>query len=500
MSATASAFIAPVVANTGILSNNTGSRAVLITNNNGVFVSTAYGASWIQSTAAPILPYTSVTGDVSLNNIFICSNNSQLCYYSSNLGVSWTLLSSMTTPLVVVSNQDSSNVYSTSNNNSLYVSTNLGTTWTNIYTLPSPGTAGSSYNYGRMVCDATGQYVYTSVPYSTGASVKLWLSTNFGVSFTDTNNNLQFGLFGPTPISCSSDGSSVSYMSSGGLPALRISSTYGSTFISVSVAPTSVNYYSNTNIIYTTATAAYYTTNFGVSSTTFSVTGLAFNYIANSTDSTYTYITDNRAGIYYSSDSGTSWALTNSFATNAIGFNSITSNVDGSYLYATGSNEFYISTNMGISWLASSTTPNAYFSASTDSSGQNVYSCVTGTASYIYKSTYYAINNSTIFALTATYSVNGVYNSYSGQYVYCVGNSRPTGSAKPTATNVYISSNYGTSFTTVTNIAFAFQPSRLICNKSSNTAIDGQYVVISTVNGFVNIYYRYSCCNYNVVE
>ena len=484
MTAIASSFTLPALPVSVILTNTAGDTVVAATSI-GIFISTNSSTSWFKSTGISALSPTTSTpyfqymsGDSNLTHLFTVGNN--VLFHSTDKGYTWSTVSSATTVSGVLLSPDASTLYYAAlAGTALYISTNLGITWTTQSSVNAPNI--------NLACSTTGQYLYYSPQGTPNGYINY--SSNYGLSFTQIGITALGSALG-APVYCNAAGNSVAYYGTGST--LQISSNYGISFNSVTgIALAGLSYDANNNINYISSGVAYSTTDYGLTITAYSVTSASLSRIANNSTSSYIYLSDSKLGVYRTVNSGTNWSLYNTFDTDSININSITSSDNGLHLYASGTaSPIFHSSNYGQSWVSLNVGSNNYTNVSTDSSGQNVYTVystqisgqppiVTG---YLWKSTNYGVTWN-VNKTTNSTKILHVTNSYNGQYVYTIDTSNAANpNSKPTTIALSYSSDNGTTWTNNTGISFGWTPTIVRCNRSSDSSVDGKYVIVIASN------------------
>ena len=205
----------------GISAN--GQIQIALVNGGGIWYSSSYGKSWLQSATAgtTALMWSSVA--VSANGTFASATvNGGGIWYSSNSGQTWTsAATSLAWSSVAVSASGQYQVACV-NGASIWYSSNYGQTWTTANT--------SSLAWSAITISASGQYACATV---NGASI--WYSSNYGLSWTSSG----VASSAWSAITMSASGQNVSATVNGG--SIWYSTTYGQSWTSSGVASSAWN-------------------------------------------------------------------------------------------------------------------------------------------------------------------------------------------------------------------------------------------------------------------
>ena len=446
-------------------------------NSTGIVYSLNYGLTWAQATA-PTLAYTSVSmsasGQYQVVGVQVVSTGA--IYTSSNYGTTWTVVSGGPTGkwysfCISSSGQYISGVQNTANT-SIWYSTNYGQTW-------STATCTLGY-YNGICCSSSGQY-QTAVTYVAGGS-NIYISSNYGQTWIQA----VAPFVSWTDACMSSSGQYQTAVVYGG--GIYYSTNYGQTWVQAPSAP-SVIWYSvccsssgqyQVAVIYNASSGGiYYSSNYGINWTV--VPGLPAKtwifceisangqYCTACAQSGEVYQTIVRSPSVYTSGNaivaGTLQAPIHQFADNSSLItgtpsldytifgqnwtsNNIGGNLQGFAMSANGQYQLVTQYGSGIIWSNNygknwnAVVPNgtlSYYSAAMSASGQYQIIGVLTAASNIYISSTYG-TTWTIVA-TPTGKWYGFCVSASGQYMTAT--QANTGG---TASYIWYSSDYGVSW------------------------------------------------------
>jgi hypothetical protein len=434
------------------------------------FITNNFGESWAPIPLVAIYWSTSCISSTG-QYIFLTGGASSNCWYSTNYGTSWSLVTAMTvyTGATISSSAMSSNgqyiLAGVNGSGPIYLSSGIPITTMGVnnpnpqYAVDVSGTVNLSNalttgmpNYGAastwstitsigtinacgsVSMSSTGQYMLIPTYNSNG----VYLSQNFGVTWAQVS-----GLTTNVTFNCTAMSSTGQYM---------LASLGGST------------------------STVYLSTNYGSSWTAISSTYLpsSNSYLALSISSTGQYMAVGRGDactMYLNSNYGSgSWTSTTSAFPTGVGFISIAISSSGQYLMACLNSIIggvYLSTNYGVSWASSSLpTLNTWWNVGMSSTGQ--YMIATGTATVSISSNY-GIN--WISASIPSFTINSsCCVSSTGQYMFVY-----------TGNGSYFSSTYGSTWNTITNVL----PTTAIGTNVRFSAIsgNGQYI-LTTINGY----------------
>ena len=205
----------------GISAN--GQIQVAVVNGGGIWYSSSYGKSWLQSATAgtTALMWSSVA--VSANGTFASATvNGGGIWYSSNSGQTWTSAATTLAWSSIAVSASGQYQVACVNGASIWYSSNYGQTWTTANT--------SSLAWSAITISASGQYACATV---NGASI--WYSSNYGLSWTSSG----VASSAWSAITMSASGQNVSATVNGG--SIWYSTTYGQTWTSSGVASSAWN-------------------------------------------------------------------------------------------------------------------------------------------------------------------------------------------------------------------------------------------------------------------
>jgi len=445
-------------------------------NGTGVYYSSNYGQTWT---------YTALSGNIIKVTMSASGQYQILCIsgstiqYSSNYGQTWTASNApnanWTSVCISASGQYASGGGASSANGTItpYYSSNYGQTWT--------AASFTGFNFA-MACSASGQYQVNGQGQN-GGVLGIYYSSNYGRTFTISNNTTSQACI-YAAMSASGQYALVTQNAASNI-SMYISNNYGRTFNSVTLgffgrgasmsasgqyqmvtAESSGNGY---------GTGIYYSTNYGqtwtLSPSTASLGGMY--QVATSANGQYSLSCLVASGLLYQSITpfantmASANLLSQTLQPAALTFS------DGSAL--TSASEPLDYSTFGINWTQTGSISTSWFACAMSANGQyqiaaqsSGYSANSGTIYYSsnYGQTWTAVTNS------PSNSWSSVSMSSSGQYaIICVGNSSI---AVPGP--VYISSTYGQTWT-MTSLS--------VCG---NTAISasGQYMSVANQSGGVS--------------
>jgi photosystem II stability/assembly factor-like uncharacterized protein len=244
----------------------------------------------------------------------------------------------------------------------VYISMNTGSSWTKV----SPPYVPNPWQYGAgMACIASSADGNTLVVgssntgYSTTNSGYIYISTDAGLTWTQTSIPGELFWEDWTSIASSSDGSDIM---AAGHYTIFVSANHGSTWVSRANAPNPRGYWktvacstNGTKLVATDVTQLYTSTNTGINWTLTGAPSNQWSAIASSADGTkLVACNDYSIGrIYTSTNSGLTWMQTS--APSNTFWSAATSSADGTRLAACSySGNIYFSTNSGLTWTSSS--------------------------------------------------------------------------------------------------------------------------------------------------
>lgn len=205
----------------GISAN--GQIQIAVVNGGGIWYSSSYGKSWLQSATAgtTALMWSSVA--VSANGTFVSATvNGGGIWYSSNSGQTWTSAATALAWSSIAVSASGQNQVACVNGASIWYSLNYGQTWTTANT--------SSLAWSSVAVSASGQYACATV---NGGSI--WYSSNYGLSWTSSG----VASSAWSAITMSASGQNVSATVNGG--SIWYSTTYGQSWTSSGVASSAWN-------------------------------------------------------------------------------------------------------------------------------------------------------------------------------------------------------------------------------------------------------------------
>jgi len=400
-------------------------------------------------------------------------NADSTIYYSSNYGQTWTptTLASSVTSIAISASGQYQIAALLGATKGLYYSSNYGQTWT-------VATGTNAINFYQVCISASGQYASACV---WNASSVTYYSSNYGQTWTASN---QAGIF--FGIACSASGQ---YQvvgdggQSGGAGAIYYSTNYGRTWIASNITNTS---------------------------------GF-IQWGAMSATGQYASFATTQKGIWFSSDYGKTWAQAGGGIT-TFNFRGITISASGQYQLAAGyTYGIYYSTNYGQTWVAGFPSGGNFFNVAMSANGQYAIACVASggnPASAIYQTIlpFFTAGSSTNLLTTSiqtnaiifsdgstavsadppldygTFGLNWTQTgsisttwfacamSANGQYQIAA---QSSGWSANSGT-IYYSSNYGQTWTAVTN-----SPSNSWSSVSMSAS--GQYAVICVGNSSIEV-------------
>jgi photosystem II stability/assembly factor-like uncharacterized protein len=485
---------------------------------NTVLVSTTYG----QSFSAQTLPYTPARGPVAVSSTgqymiiapYGAVSTTNPCY-SSNFGVTWTAISSSLIPLSTntytacsISSDGQYMLFSTSSvYNTVYLLGAYGTTLISstipTSSIPSTWIVGAAMSkdarYFAFDSIATTN-IYISSPTSSSSTVNYIYRTNptkittvqgtlnpvtlldnsvlysnlsplvysqFGQYWTLSST---FGCISPTEISISANGQYVAVVTGvGSFGQIYLSTNFGVTFSLISPSPaTSIDisggFCQNWSGYAMSANGQYHT----------AVINGATPYNSNFNYSGNIYISSDYGTTFYSNTSST-----NGLGLSTIGWTNVVISANGQYqtAVATSPNSgIYVSSNYGISW--SQQIANILFSTNAISMTGQYQVAISATGilgTSIYLSSNYGLTWATLSSiypsstsLTTSVTLNNIAISATGQYMSII-----------SSTNMYISSNFGKSWSQAIISATSFT--------SISMSANGQYQMVTSSNS--GIYY-----------
>lgn len=399
-----------------VVLNSTGEMIVAAQNFGGIYISTNSGLNW-RHTIAPNASWRSIASDSSGQYLAAVENNgySGLVHLSSDAGVQWTVVSSLSSslqPNSVASDTTGQFLAVTMYEGYIYISNDSGKTW--IVT-----SAPTNKQWYSIACNSSGQALIAS-SYNTGLYVShdrgtTWILTSAPSFFiwntvaSDSTGKYLLGGASNGGIYISRDGGSAwqqttapsttywSFIASNStgeflVAVLRCGGIYlshdrGKTWL-LTTAPLEqwFGIASDKTGRYLAA-AAYYTsiyTSTDGGNTWISTTSPVGNWRTIASDSTGQMLAaaQNSGGIYTSKDGGNTWKAT----TAPVGYyTSITSDSTGTYLAAV-QYQIYTSSDGGDTWQLNCVATNGnWFAITSDYSGKHLYAAQAGS---IYKQEY----------------------------------------------------------------------------------------------------------------
>lgn len=417
----------------------------IATSTGRIYYSSDYGQTWTQSTSAPQANWYSVSISSTGQYALACQNQaSGKVYYSIDKGVTWTAMSFATTGTwreVAISKSGqyaiggifSSQLYYSSNTSTTTVSKDLADVFEPLYKYKTwialETTSGVAWS--GITCNLDGKYVVATYA---GGSGKTIYSSNYGDgNWTEANPAGDM-----RGVSMSNTGQYVhGVVYSTATAAVVVTNNYssatwgfagtnGNYMLSIATSSSGRYVIANRDAGSMLSGATHYSTGFGAAGAWASTTGLsvACHYIALSGNGKYGIAcpistnTSGGNGIYYSSNSGLSWAKSNSLTTT--NFNGCAISADGNYAIAgaSSSGKIHYSLDYGQTWIASNSASENWKGLSMSESGQY---CVAACGNEkIYYSNDYGVNwTSTIATTTAAAdATNDIAISKNGQYAF----------------------------------------------------------------------------------
>jgi hypothetical protein len=316
----------------------------------------------------------------------------------------------------------------------------------------------SNANVDYITCDSTGQFCAIIVEVSSGS--KLWMSYNYGVSWTQQN----YSFTSPSGIAMSSGGSKIVSANFDSGPIVLGISDYYNGIYNYQWIPINVNYSPSLNGQswnqfcmsadgkYMAATlygygaqlqqpsyvyqsndggSSWYNTSSSLPTTTYS-----WQFIAMNSTGQYIYVCaygpGSGTGIYYTSNNGISWQQC-AGVENIQGWNSINCSSSGEFVYAVNNSLMYKSSDYGANWVQVTNVPvvadSIYISIAVNGVGNKIYLALrpgfiyvndnygNGTWSEIYNISsvnWYTLASSTNDSLL----IGGSFNNSSGGSIY----------------------------------------------------------------------------------
>ena len=200
-----------------------GQIQVAVVNGGGIWYSSSYGKSWLQSATAGTTALMWSCVAVSANGTFASATvNGGGIWYSSNSGQTWTSAATALAWSSVAVSASGQNQVACVNGASIWYSSNYGQTWTTANT--------SSLAWSSVAVSASGQNACATV---NGGSI--WYSSNYGLSWTSSG----VASSAWSAITMSASGQNVSATVNGG--SIWYSTTYGQTWTSSGVLSSAWN-------------------------------------------------------------------------------------------------------------------------------------------------------------------------------------------------------------------------------------------------------------------
>ena len=428
--------------------------------NNTVYTSSNYGASFAAISGA----YNNVIGACMSASgqyqVIIGTNIAGYYWYSNNYGVSFTRVDSIsgTSYNLQQCAMSASGQYviitsSVTSSSSIFVSSTYGVTFTQLLG-NSFSPAITSGNSGCSI-SASGQYMFISSVSNGG-----YVSTNYGQTWS------QNGLTSATTFSnvhmCNSSGQYAVILYTGANGGIYVSNNYGTSYTPIVIGAT-------TNVFRgcMSTDGKYMLLSNYTGSPYASITRAPTQYVNNSISAVSSYadgsalVTGNNPNLDYSTFGKSIYQIPNISSKSGAAAMSAT----GQYQISFGYNQAsYISTNFGQSWVTIGSpipTASCITNGAMSASGQYM-TIVSGNATI--GTIYTSSNFGASFTSVGNYaSASCVALSASGQYQYvCAG-----------STSAWSSNNYGQSWSTIPGITGSISLNQIACSAS------GQYVAIS---------------------
>ena len=205
----------------GISAN--GQIQVAVVNGGGIWYSSSYGKSWLQSATAGTIALMWSSVAVSANGTFVSATvNGGGIWYSSNSGQTWTSAATTLAWSSIAVSASGQYQVACVNGASIWYSSTYGQTWTTANT--------SSLAWSAITISASGQYACATVN-----GVSIWYSSNYGLSWISSG----VASSAWSAITMSASGQNVSATVNGG--SIWYSTTYGQTWTSSGVASSAWN-------------------------------------------------------------------------------------------------------------------------------------------------------------------------------------------------------------------------------------------------------------------
>ena len=352
--------------------------SVILTNNREFDFSNSFGVLWTQ-TSTPNINWTSIaisaTGQFQIACNYGTGGYSNAgTYISNNYGLTWTQISngSAFTPYtnssfksVAISSSGKYMMalqYNISTAVSAYVSSNFGVTWSQVNSITNTNSTLITltfFTYCAM--SSTGQYQVILQNYGlTFPNNNIYISNNYGNTFTYTLNNNTSGNTTFLSAAISSNGQYITVVGSSGIYnsnsfGQKNTWTTNTTITNIKCVTMSANgQYQYCG----TSTTIYFSNNYGISWTSLSApTNLNWASISVTSNGQYVVAAQNIGNVYTSNNFGGSWTLSNAGSYN---WNCVAISSNGGYITACQSD--YTSVNTG--FIYNSVTPYSNISVS----------------------------------------------------------------------------------------------------------------------------------------
>eukprot|EP01034_Spumella_vulgaris_P028259 gene28259-35091_t len=473
----------------GAVISDTNGQVFAISNVNGLYSSTDYGANFVATSALPANGgYTTIAASSDLNYVFVASNSGNVAVsYSSNGGASFSTstLTSQNSYVYLYSIACSANgqfVVAAENGGYLYLSSDYGVNFA------TTGNGVYSYFVG-LTASETGQYFYAV----SGSSYGIYNSSDYGVTWS--NSDSPYSLYSYKSIATSSSGQTV-YASAQNLPII-ISNDFGGSY-TTAYAPNYYGTYYNGLATDSTGQIAYASTNYNglylhnpdVSAPTFAPTPYVAptsipttgpnSWFPSSTDldnigwtgiatcqsgQNVIAFANYGGGIYYSADGGITYKKSDA-STNAYWYAAIYDSAGTNALALDASSGVYASSNGGKNWTQTYNDNTWYWQTLAASQDlQTVYLGASG--GDLLKSTDGGVTFDIVESVSngSDTSWAGLATSYSGQFVVAA-----------TYDDVVVSTDYGVTFTIAnTPSGASYEPVAIISSGQYMFAASSSY-------------------------
>lgn len=475
-----------------------GQYMLVTTSANGVWISTTYGSTWSQTTLPSTSAFSWNFGSISSTGQYMLAASTTGLFLSIDFGSTWNMITSLSTSLSYYGTSMSSTgqymLATVNGTTGVYLSSNFGAN--NISPYGSPGwtltTLSTSFSYLSSAMSSDGQYMLAA-QYTPAGS--LFLSTNFGVTWSQRTvgvpTNVQWYQVGMSNL-----GQFMIASAYGGF--IYVSSNYGVNWSQSSLATSSASTQQPCSISGTgqhmfvgNNNGAFYSNDYGATWTRISYLPNSTGWRFGSMSSTGQYslqIVQN-GNVYLSQGTAVnssnqianfgapgSWTNLSPIFSNAA-ITACAMSLTGQYMLigTWGSIGCYLSTNYGYSFTQISTasvpTVGLYYCSAISANGQYIIVGNSGAAlNVIYLSTNYGTSFSSI-TMPATVTFQCATISSTGQYMLVGSNSA----------SCYISSNYGAagSWTTIPTSSI---PASFISIQSVAVSSTGQYMLVAPAN------------------